>query len=297
MDPTEKKLAQMEKHVRRIYDDAQKDLRSKWDKYMERADRKTRPLWDELGKTTNEDERKVVAQRLNNAIRLQTLNNQHYKTMVDQVAANLTHVNEIASAYVNDQLPGIYSMNYNDLFKQSSILDTGVSFELMDPDTVKHLMTTDKSLLPTKRVDVPKDIAWNVKQLNLQVTQGIIQGESIGKISQRLQTVTDMNKASAVRNARTMCTEAQNKGRLDSFKQAEEEGMIIKKVWMATTDGRTRDWHAALDGEERDVDEAFETEYGPIMYPGDPHADPCNVYNCRCTLVTKILGFKKPAKG
>lgn len=29
------------------------------------------------------------------------------------------------------------------------------------------------------------------------------------------------------------------------------------------------------------------------MYPGDPDADPANVYNCRCTLGSEIIGFKK----
>jgi hypothetical protein len=29
------------------------------------------------------------------------------------------------------------------------------------------------------------------------------------------------------------------------------------------------------------------------MFPGDPDADPGNVYNCRCTMTTKIIGFMR----
>lgn len=32
-------------------------------------------------------------------------------------------------------------------------------------------------------------------------------------------------------------------------------------------------------------------EYGEIMFPGDSGADPANVYNCRCTLLSVFDGF------
>ena len=62
-------------------------------------------------------------------------------------------------------------------------------------------------------------------------------------------------------------------------------GIEVKKKWLATLDNRTRDAHAYLDGEEAEVDEPFHSILGNIMYPGDPNADPANVYNCRCTLI------------
>lgn len=106
-----------------------------------------------------------------------------------------------------------------------------------------------------------------------------------------------MNKTASVRNARTMATSAENKGRMDSFARAESDGIILQKEWIATRDNRTRDWHAELDGQLKDRNEPFVNSMGEIMYPGDPHADPANTYNCRCTLGSKILGFKKLTKG
>lgn len=29
------------------------------------------------------------------------------------------------------------------------------------------------------------------------------------------------------------------------------------------------------------------------MYPGDPTADPANIYNCRCTMIAQIKGFER----
>ena len=28
------------------------------------------------------------------------------------------------------------------------------------------------------------------------------------------------------------------------------------------------------------------------MYPGDPEAHPSNVYNCRCTIAARVIGFE-----
>ena len=80
---------------------------------------------------------------------------------------------------------------------------------------------------------------------------------------------------------------------MDSFHAAQEKGVKLVKVWMATEDQRTREAHEELDGQEREIDEPFENSIGKIMYPGDPDADPANVYNCRCTMITRVLGFER----
>ena len=104
--------------------------------------------------------------------------------------------------------------------------------------------------------------------------------------------VTEMNKVSALRNARTSVTSAQNKGRLDAMQKAKDDGVIIQKEWIAAQDARTREAHAELDRQRVDIDEPFVNSIGQIMYPGDPNAHPSNVYNCRCTLAQVVLGFK-----
>jgi SPP1 gp7 family putative phage head morphogenesis protein len=130
--------------------------------------------------------------------------------------------------------------------------------------------------------------------VNSEVLQGIVQGESIPKIAKRLRNVTEMNRASAIRNARTTVTSAENKGRMDSLHRAAEKGVITRKVWMAAIDARTRDAHRLLDGQDQDIDDPFKSILGDIMYPGDPNAeDPANVYNCRCSLTYKVIGFKR----
>jgi SPP1 gp7 family putative phage head morphogenesis protein len=146
--------------------------------------------------------------------------------------------------------------------------------------------------LPFVDINVSKDKEWNSRKINAELLQAIENGESIRKMSERLQRVTDMNKVSAMRNARTMTTSFENLGRLDGMKKMQENGTIVKKKWLATNDSKTRDAHAQLNGVVAEVDEPFRNDLGEIMYPGDPNAIAANIYNCRCTLTYEIEGFE-----
>jgi SPP1 gp7 family putative phage head morphogenesis protein len=144
--------------------------------------------------------------------------------------------------------------------------------------------------LPYKELDPAKDIPWNMKKINAETLQGILQGESMDKIAKRLRNVQEMNKTQAIRSARTIVTGAENKGRQDSYARAEADGIILQKEWLATNDGRTRHSHAVLDGAIVDQDKKFDNG---LMYPGDPSGRPEEVYNCRCTVAAVVKGFGK----
>lgn len=106
-----------------------------------------------------------------------------------------------------------------------------------------------------------------------------------------LQTrIPEMNRASAIRTARTAVTGAQNGGRMDSYHAAEKMGIRMKKEWLATLDNRTRHAHAMLDGQKADVDKPFKVDGYEIMFPGDKSAPGYLVYNCRCTMVAAVDG-------
>lgn len=276
-----------------MYSQAKRDIGREWYKYMESI----KPKADELLKayedaklTGDKDLIKKTGKEYGQFLRQQTYMNERYKSMLNTTTTKLANVNEIALSYLNGKMPKIYATNYNQVSKD---MPAGISFDLVDENTVKNLVKDNPKLLPTKKLDIPKDKRWNQKAINAQVLQSIIQGESITKMAKRLTPIMDRNKKSAIRNARTMTTGAQNKGRLDSYKAAQDNGVVLHKVWMATNSERTRAWHAALNGVEVEIDKPFENDYGKIMFPGDPTAHPGNVYNCRCTLTTKIIGFRR----
>lgn len=289
---TDKKLRQMEKKVSKIYKEAYNDISKDWLKFMDSHAPKLQKAYDALQEAIKSGDKKAInaaKEHYEHTAMNITVNNKRFRGMVDDTAAKISHTNEVALAYINDQVPSIYTINYN-AFGNERI--KGYSFSLVNEQAVKNLAKSDKLLLPKKTLDIPKDMRWNKKLINSQLIQGILQGESIPKLADRLGNVTDMNRVAAIRNARTMTTSAENKGRQDSYIKATEDGVILKRIWVATKDERTRAWHTELDGVEVDIDEPWENEYGEIMYPADPTADPCNVYNCRCAMRVDVRGFK-----
>lgn len=294
---TDNLLNQMEKRLSDIYKEAQKDIASKWVDYMEEANERIEPFekaYQEAKERGDKEAARNLGINLSREKNRITIQNDYYKDILDYTTEQLAHTNEKALEYVNDQMPKVYGINYNGTIDQIKT-DAGrigmpVSFNLLDERTIRNLVKTDKLDLPRKQLEKYKDKAWNAKAINSQLLQGILQGETIPQMAARLQNVTDMNEAAATRNARTMTTSAENSGRMDGMKAAEEKGLVYEKQWMATNDDRTRESHAEIDGESVPLDETFSNK---LQYPGDPEGEPGEVYNCRCTMVRKLIGVRR----
>ncbi len=284
---TDKLLEQTEKEIHVIYDKAAKEAQKKADKYFDRF------------KQQDADMRKLLEDKQITETEYKTWRNSkmiggsRYKSMAEGLSRDMTNANKLAASVINGHLPDVYATNFNwgtYKIEQDARVDT--NFMIYDRQTVERLIRDNPELLPMKaRIKIPEDMRWNKKHINGAITQGILLGENIPDISKRLAAVTDMNRSSAIRNARTMTTSAESGGRIDSYKRAENMGIKLTQEWIATKDGRTRHEHAMLDGQERKVGEAFEVEGYKIMFPGDPEAEPFLTYNCRCTLVSNFKGF------
>ena len=206
--------------------------------------------------------------------------------MADNLATDLTNINQIAASVINGYMPEVYATNANwTEYTIEKALKVETSFTLFDEQTVERLVRDKPDLLPKAAVDIPKDKRWNKEHINSAITQGIIQGETTDEIARRLAAVTDMSKNAAVRNAATMTTSAQNGGRVDSYKRAQDMGISLKQRWIATLDGHTRPTHRQCDGEVREVGKKFTNG---LLFPGDPNGAPAEVYNCRCVITAVV---------
>ena len=283
-DFAEQKIAEFQAEVWETYQQAQADAQEALSRFLKRFEK--------------EDERqreKVKAGELSEADykawrKGKILRSRQLSSTLDQVSQAMTEANQVAMAALGGKLPEVYAENAN--YAAFSICkDTGaaVAFDLVDPDTVGHMLTAGAALLPA--VDAAKDVAWNRKLVSSQLTQGVLLGESIPKIARRVQNVTGSNVATAMRTARTAVTGAECAGRMNSYERAKGMGIKLKKEWVSTLDNRTRHSHRQLDGERIDNDEKAKFSNG-CRYPGDPTARYAEICNCRCTVIAAVEGFE-----
>lgn len=281
-------MRQLEKRIAETYRQADEELKVVIEAYFESFRDRDAEMKKLIGTVQNGKiwtEQDYLQWRLNQLGR-----GLRFEALRDQVAQRYTQANATAVAYVNSTSPSVYALNRNWAAYTIERVAGNVAFNLWDEATVHRLILERPDLMPfypkEKALKRGIDLAYGKQQITSAVTSGILQGKSVGKIAKDLRKrIKDMSKASAIRAARTATTGAQNGGRMDSYKAAEEMGIKIQKEWLATLDGRTRHSHRRLDGEAVNMDEEFSNG---CRYPGDPRGKPAEVYNCRCTMVAKV---------
>lgn len=277
---TDKRIAKLEKGLSDVYRQAFQEVQEKASEFLlefKEEDKQYRELV-EAGKKTEKQYHKWRRDKV--------ITDRRYKSLLTRLSNDLLNADKTAQALIGGYLPDAYAEAYNFgvyYVEEASAIET--AFSLYDRDTVYNLILNNPQLLPEPSVNASKDRTWNRQHVNSAITQGLLQGDSIDKVANRLVQVATMDRNAAVRSARTAMTAAENSGRINSYERAQDLGIGLKKEWVAALDRRTRASHRALDGEKVDVDKKFSNG---LMYPGDPSGRPEDTYNCRCTLVAAL---------
>lgn len=277
---TDERLEKIKNQLQRIYTEAAKDLQKKAEQYTNKF--KVRDLQMRAKLTDAEYKRWQQGQ---------VFIGKQWQSKVQQMARSLIGVEQNAVEIVTTGQYDCFADNANYMeFSIDRDFSFGMNFSIYDTNSVSRLIEEEPELLRRRYVDGKACEAWNVKVINNCITQGIIQGESIPDIAKRMARDTASTDMKAmVRYARTAMTGAQNSGRIRGMQESMKLGIYVRKVWVAVADERTRAAHLDLDGQTAEVNEAFDSDLGPIMYPGDPEATDENVWNCRCA-----LGYEYP---
>ncbi len=281
---TDDALKDLEKRLKSVYNNAYKDILQKQKDFNAAYAKKEAKYQSQLNAG------KITQDQFDAWKKGQVFQGEQWQAKKKQILDTLHSSNEIAAKMINGRATDVFTFNAN---YQSFNLEHGAGinfgFGLYDPASVTNLIKNDPKLLPEWKIDQPKDYKWNQKKLNRQVNLGIIEGESLDKIANRLCDALSTQNFNHMRTfARTAMTGAQNAGREISLQEAQDKDIKVKKEWMCTLDGHTRTNHRLLDGQKQPLDKPFEVDGMKIRYPGDPTAHPSMVYNCRCTMVGDI---------
>jgi len=290
---TDRELTALEKKIAAAYERAKDKVQERADKFFSEFQKDAEKLYKAIEDATDATSKAAAEKAYKDFVWRKTIAGKNITDLRDKLAADMTAINQRSAALIGQKMNGVFSLNHNfAAYTLEHDLGLNLQFTLYDEFTVARLLKEDPKLLPKPKIDIALDKKWNAQKITSEITQGILTGESIPKIASRLQNVTDMNRNSAIRNARTAITGAENAGRVESYHYAESIGITLKKEWLATLDDRTRDEHRALDGQRVDIDEPFKVDGAEIMFPGDPNAEGYLVYGCRCTLVSAVEGVK-----
>lgn len=295
---TDALIDKAEKKVKKEYAQAQKEMERKAKAYFASfADKDAKKL--ELvaqGKMSQDAYNAWRAQQL--------LVGEKWNNLSTSLAKDLSNARNISASIVKGYMPEVYALNHNyATYEIEAGLGVDTSYTLYDRQTVERLLRDNPQMLPDPSEAIKDQIKqkkierWSKQKMTSALTQAILQGESLDKLARRLRSVTSMDAASAIRNARTMMTNAQSAGRYDGYRRAKKMGVKFKVMWIATLDNRTRHEHRLLDGQMQEVDEPFHVGGIEIMYPADYggkkyKVPPDMIYNCRCSIGAAVKGTR-----
>lgn len=298
---TDKQLKKLEKRISFEYKKAADELQEKADAYFASFAKRDAEQKALIGTVVNGKE--YTAEDYKQWRLAQIGRGERFEALRDRLAERYTRANEVTAAYINGDMPKIYAMNHaytiQDVKGQTDGALDDIDFTLFDEYTVKRLLVERPDLMPyypeKRAISRGIDLAYGKRQITSVVTSGILQGQSINQMARHLMDrVTGMNQTSAIRAARTAVTQAENAGRQAAADELERKGAILQKRWVATLDNRTRHGHTEAHGQMVDNDKPFMVGGEELMFPGDGSmgASGWNLYQCRCTRVTEIIGFK-----
>lgn len=184
-----------------------------------------------------------------------------------------------------------YYMNAFEIYKVKASL----SFSIVDKKVIQASVENPISGL-TLTETLNKNRADVIMSIKRQITQGLLKGESYGKMADRVAEILNRDITKAIRVVRTEAHRNQNQGHLHAVEEADKKGVKMKKIWYATLDNRTRDSHRLMDGQTVNVGEDFVSMETGARGPapgmlGEASED----INCRC-IMGEIVEDIEPAE-
>ena len=284
----DRKLSQVDKELKKTYRQAQKELKEKLADFNAKFAEKSREKKRQLA------EGEITEKEYKDWLTGQVFVRSQFEQNLRQVNAVMLDHNRQAMNIINSGTLDTFAESYNfEAFKTEAAIMG--SFSVYNAQSVARLILEEPDLLPKWKIDEPKDYKWNASRVNNIIRQGIIQGEGVAQITDRLcEGLATSNYKKMRMFARTALGSAQEAGRQKQMDDLAGMGVKVMKRWLATLDGVTRDSHRALDGDTIPYNEHFANG---LMFPKDPSGAASEVFNCRCSMRTFLPDYDDPNDG
>jgi len=230
----------------------------------------------------NAENKLLEAQKYNRLANLMTQISKEYTKLTGQA------VSETQSLSSNNYFNGFKRVEW--AVNQELKTGASIAFGVVPIDAVRASVFSEQS--GRNFIITMKDNSRDrIIRIRNEITRMLATGQSWERTAEALAAQFEKGYNDAVRVVRTETARNYTQGTLAGFERAEDLGINMTHVWLATLDSDTRPEHAELDGTEADEDGLFwingESAVGPGLF-----ASPENSVNCRCSLVARIAGIK-----
>ena len=214
--------------------------------------------------------------------------------IVNNIAAEIARSGETAAKIIQGEMLDVCDINLDwSRFSVDKAAGVFIDWTIYDKNQLKVLLQEGQppfTKIAYKNLGKNKKI---VQDLQNQLTQAVMLGESQQQITRRIRDVSDMSYKRAKRIAQTERNRVQSQARFMGMQEAENIGVEMSKQWLSRMDSKVRDDHASVTGEIVDNDKPFSNG---LMFPGDPNGEPGQVINCRCVLAPKVKRVPESVK-
>lgn len=265
---------QADKVVARLEKDYQKALTLAYQSTLKDINAKLKDVYAKYGEDGKLAYSTMSVADKNKVTRLQKV--------IAEVNQDLNALNRGRPQQLAGMLTEAYEVNY-DVPREYVKAKVGATF-----DGINRAQVFQSAISEMGKIGLEQNAFAVRMAIRRDITTSIVQGDGIREMSAKIKKSLEGNANDTVRIARTETTRIVNEARQNAFTAAEGLGIVMRKMWLATSDGRTRPSHQALNGQEVDSDKTFSNG---LLHPGQDGAPAKEVVNCRCTMVSRVVSI------
>lgn len=213
------------------------------------------------------------------------------KSLEIQINKTLNDLYKINNKDINNHSFKTYEENYFGLFYElENTYKINLSFTMLNEDYVRKAIEYPIEGLKLSERLYDKhlhDLKLKVKGCLIDT---MINDRGYRVMAKKLSEISNADYKQALRIAITEGNRLRSLARQDSYEEADNLGIDLKKKWLSTLDSKTRDTHRALDGVTIGINEEFEIRGYKALQPRLFGVASEDIY-CRCDTINVVEGI------